>query len=252
VARVAAGDAPRLEAAQTELALADADNELTGAHGEVEAGRADLNVLLGQPPAAPVTLTDGLRASPLPGFEEVSARAAGSNVGLRVLDRRIAEQQMRRNLARAMQTPDISAGSTFTYHAQPEFGYGWRLSLGVTLPIFASHRAAVLAEDAQLARLQAERDAAAATVAAAVAAALARASALGAQLARYDAEILPRARDIEGMAQDGYAAGQTGLVALLQVMQSTREVRRKGLQAALDYQLALTDLERAIGAPLVR
>jgi outer membrane protein TolC len=49
------------------------------------------------------------------------------------------------------------------------------------------------------------------------------------------------------MVQDGYSAGQTPLVTLLAALQQTRESRRKGLQAALDYQLALADLERAVG-----
>ena len=52
------------------------------------------------------------------------------------------------------------------------------------------------------------------------------------------------------MAQDGYAAGQTSLTVLLQALQSARDTRRRGLEATLAFQLALADLERAIGAIL--
>jgi outer membrane protein TolC len=106
----------------------------------------------------------------------------------------------------------------------------------------------VALEEAELARLRAERVAAEEDVAGSVTAALARATALGEALRRYESDILPAAADVERMAQDGYAAGQTGLVALLQALQSTRDIRRRGLQAGLEFQLALADLERAIGA----
>jgi len=44
--------------------------------------------------------------------------------------------------------------------------------------------------------------------------------------------------------------GQTGLPALVQALQLARDSRQRGLDAALDYQRALADLERAIGAPI--
>ena len=52
------------------------------------------------------------------------------------------------------------------------------------------------------------------------------------------------------MAQDSYSSGQSGLVTLLQALQFTRDVRRRNLDAGAEYQRALADLERAIGAPL--
>jgi outer membrane protein TolC len=49
------------------------------------------------------------------------------------------------------------------------------------------------------------------------------------------------------MAQDSYNSGQTNLVTLLQALQQARNVRQRGLQAGLDFQSAMADLERAIG-----
>ncbi len=64
---------------------------------------------------------------------------------------------------------------------------------------------------------------------------------------RYEKEALPRVVQLERMAQDGYNAGQTGFVALLQALQQAHETRQRGFQAALDFQSALADLERAMG-----
>ena len=52
------------------------------------------------------------------------------------------------------------------------------------------------------------------------------------------------------MAEDSYRLGQTGIAAFLQALQATRDARLRSLQAAADFQTALADLERAIGAPL--
>ena len=52
------------------------------------------------------------------------------------------------------------------------------------------------------------------------------------------------------MAEESYRSGQTGLPAYLQTLQAARDIRRGALQAGLDYQLALADLERAMGIAL--
>ena len=69
-------------------------------------------------------------------------------------------------------------------------------------------------------------------------------------LDRYQTQILPALVQLEQMADESYRAGQTGLPAYLQTMQASRDARRNALQAGLDYQLALADLERAMGTPL--
>jgi len=89
-----------------------------------------------------------------------------------------------------------------------------------------------------------------ATTTGAVTAAHVRAAAARDQIARFDAEILPRALEVEQMAQDGYSAGQTGLPQLITALQQGRDIRRRRLDAALAYQRALADLERAMGVPL--
>ena len=68
-------------------------------------------------------------------------------------------------------------------------------------------------------------------------------------MTRYQATILPLALESERQAQAAYTGGQTGLPALVQALQTARDTRQRGLQAGLDYQHALADLERAIGAP---
>jgi len=77
------------------------------------------------------------------------------------------------------------------------------------------------------------------------------ASAQREQYVRYRDEIIPQALDVERLAEDAYRLGRTGIAAYLQALQATRDVRLRSLQAQADLQAALTDLERAIGAPVL-
>lgn len=248
--RFDAGSAPRLDLLQAGLAAAEAANDVTAARATADAARVQLNALLALPLDAHPALTTPLDAPPSEAPAVALARARAVSVELAAIDRRIDEQRARLALAHAMQVPDVTPEAFLTRGAEPEFATGWRASAGVTLPLFTRHRAGVRLEEATLAQLTAERDAAAARITGAVASAATLAEAQRQQYIRYRDEILPRAREVEEMAEDSYKLGQTGVLALLQALQASRDARLRAIQAASDLQDALTELDRAVGAPL--
>jgi cobalt-zinc-cadmium efflux system outer membrane protein len=249
-ARFNAGDVAQSDVAQTELTLASADDDVLSAKGEAAAARADLNTVIGQPATTPLTLADDLTAAGVLELDAALSLAARSNTEIVALDRRIAEQAARRDLAGALRTPDLTAGAGVTFNGQPDFAVGWKMNVGLTVPLFTTHRAGVELEAAELARLRAEREAFGARVIGAVTAALARVAAARERVAHFQSTTLPLVESVERFAQTAYAAGQQPLAALLQALQQTRETRRTGLGMALAYQLALADLERAIGTSI--
>jgi len=248
--RFQAGSSPRLEVLQAQLALSQAENEATAVGGTATAARTELNALLGFPLEAPTVVAPPSEASLALTFPDALARAQASNAELLVLDRRLTEQRARIALARALQKPDVTPEVQITRGAEPEFSTGWRTAVALTLPILTTHRAGVQLEEATLAQLQRERDAAAARISGEVAAALAVADAQRRLYIRYRDEILPQAVEVERIAEDAYRLGQTGIAALLQALQASREARLQALQASADLQNALADLERATGAPI--
>jgi cobalt-zinc-cadmium efflux system outer membrane protein len=249
-ARVTAGDVPQSDLTQAELVLANGENDVAAARGEAAAARAELNTLLGHPADAPLMLTDTLTAGALPSAADALAQATMVNGELQVIDRRIAEQTAKVDLSKSLKVPDIAAGGAFVYDAEPEFRYGWRVNFGVTLPIFTTHKSGVLFEAGTLTRLQAERAIILARISGGIGAALARATAARERMTRYQDTILPLSLEFERQAQAAYTGGQTGLPALVQALLLARDTRARGLDAGLDYQRALADLERAIGAPI--
>jgi cobalt-zinc-cadmium efflux system outer membrane protein len=249
--RFEAGSAPRLELLQAQLELAQAQNESVGARGIAAAARARFNALLGLPADTATTIVSAAPEPVLP-LDTAVARARSASSELAVLDRRIDEQRAKVALAKAMQRPDLTPEGSITHGFAPdsEFQTGWKVALAVTLPIFTSHRAGVVLEEATLTQLQSERTATDTRITAAVAAAIAIADAQRQQFIRYRDDILPQAIQVETMADDAYRLGQTGIAAYLQALQATRDVRLRFLQSEADLETALADLEQAIGAPL--
>jgi cobalt-zinc-cadmium efflux system outer membrane protein len=250
-ARFDTGDAPRLEVLQAQLALADAENQVVAARGQVDATRVSLNGLLGYPLEAATPIELAVDVGPAITAESAVARARSANTELAVYDRRLAEQRARLDLARAMRQPDITPEGTLTRRAEPEFTTGWRAAVAVTIPVFTAHQAGVRLEESTLEQLSVERESLLARVTSDVAASAVVAEAQRQQFVRYRDEIVPQAQDVERMAEDSYRLGQTSIAAYLQALQSTRDIRLRAIQSATDLQNALADLEQSIGAPAV-
>jgi cobalt-zinc-cadmium efflux system outer membrane protein len=244
------GDVPRLDVLQAELSAVQAASETDKALGQLLGARAGLNALLGRPLDSPLAVSTGLDAGTAPPLDTAVRLALGSSTELAELDLGIAEQQAQVELARAGAVRDLTAEAGVLHDAPPDFTWGWRAALTITLPIFSRGKEQVRLDEATLARLQAERDAAAARVRGEVASAAAAAETQRQALLRFRDEVLPRAAEVEAMAEDSYRSGQTDLTALLQSLQSVHDLRLQAVQAGNDYQNALADLERAIGAPL--
>jgi len=248
--RFDSGSAPRLEVLQAQLALADAENQRTAAEGQAVAARAQFNALLDLPLDGVIPLATSLDVVPATFATEAIARARSGSTELAIIDRRLEEQRARIGLARALQIPDVIPETTITHGNAPEFNIGWRVAVGVTVPLFSRRRAGVVLEEATLTQLAAEREATLARITVDVTSAAALADAQRRQFLRYRDEIVPQALEIERLADDSYRLGQTGLAAYLQALEGTRDARLRSLQAASDFQAALADLERTMGVPL--
>jgi len=248
--RFQTGAAPRLEALQASLALAQAENEANAARGDLTAARRELNALLAYPLDAAPALNDPLEGGALPAEAAVTQQALAANAELQVLQKQIDEARARLSLAQAMRRPDPTVTGTFVYDAPPDFTFGWHAAGSIAIPIFTTGKPDVAVAQATVNRAVAARDARAAQITGAVSSAFARAAAARQAFERYQREILPASVQVEQMAEESYRAGQTGLPAYLQAVQTARDIRQRALQAGLDYQLALADLEKAMGTAL--
>jgi cobalt-zinc-cadmium efflux system outer membrane protein len=176
--------------------------------------------------------------------------AVASNGDLARLDREIAIEQRRLDLVRAERTPTpvFSVGGIF--NAPGEFTAGWAGAVGIGLPIFTRNQGEIATSIATTSQLRAEREAIARSVETRIFSVSARINAQRAQVDSYSQRLVPTATDLESLAEESYRAGRTSLLGIIDAQRALRDLRREAVQAALDLQTSLADLEEALGTPL--
>jgi cobalt-zinc-cadmium efflux system outer membrane protein len=250
-ARFEAGAAPRLEVLIADLAITRSETDIELARSIRIASQATLDAVLNLPPQQTLTVAGNLyERVPVLVYEQALATAVASNIDLVTLDRQIAIESRRLALLRAERTPTpiFSAGALF--NAPGEFDVGSRFGVSIDLPLFSRNQGEIAASIATTAQLRTKREATARVVENQVYGTLARVEAVRRQVEAYEQRLVPIATDLESLAEESYRAGRTSVLGLLEAQRSLRDLRRESLQAALDLQLALADLEEVIGTPI--
>jgi cobalt-zinc-cadmium efflux system outer membrane protein len=251
LARFEEGAAPRLEVLQADLGLARAEAEADLARSGRASALADLNAVLNQPPGQAVAVAGDLAESPaVPDFTRAMAMANQSSVELLSADREAAVEGRRLALLKAERVPTPTVTFGLPMHAPDEFDIGKSIGVTMTVPIFNRNQGEIAGSQATIDQVRARRDSVHRVIESRVFAALARLGAQRKQLEAYRARLVPAAVELAGLAEESYKAGRDPVLALLDAERSLRDVRREYLQALVEYQAALADLEEVIGAPI--
>ncbi len=251
-ARFTAGAAPRLEVMQADLGVARAEADVELARSSRLAVQADLNAVLNQPAVQSVAVTGDLAAAPAAlTYPALLQAARQSNTELLRVEREIAIEQRRASLLRAerVPTPVVSVGGVF--NAPGEFNSGLSGGVGLTVPLFSRNQGEIAQSGATIAQLQAEREAVSRTIESSVFGGWSRLEALRKQVDTYRDKLIPTATSLESLAEESYKAGRTTVLSVLEAQRNLRDIRREYLQALVDYQTAIADLEEILGAPIV-
>ncbi|OLC42565.1 MAG: hypothetical protein AUH43_22340 [Acidobacteria bacterium 13_1_40CM_65_14] len=250
-ARFETGAAPRLEVLQADLTVTRAETDIELARGIRVSSQATLDAVLNLPPQQALAVTGSLyEHAPVIAYEQALATATASNVDLVLLDRQMAVEARRLDLLRAERTPTpiFSAGALFNNPG--EFTVASRYAVTVGVPIFSRNQGEIAGSIATTAQLRTKREATLRTVENQVYGVLARVEAARRQVEAYDQRLVPTATDLQTLAEESYRGGRTSVLGLLDAQRSLRDLRREALQAALDLQLALADLEEVLGTPI--
>lgn len=249
--RFEAGAVARLEVMQADLGAARAAADLQAVRSERASAQATLNAVLNGPPQQALTLAGSLDDHTVsPAYDQALSTAFTSNADLVGLDRQIAIEAHRLELLRAERTPVpvFSAGAKF--NAPGEFLIGPTAALSIGLPIFNRNQGEIAGSIATTAQLRRQREATQRSVENAVFAASARVDAARQQLTTYRQQLVPVATDLESLAEESYQAGRTSVLGVLDAQRSLRDLSREAVQAALDLQMAVAELEELLGTPL--
>jgi outer membrane protein, heavy metal efflux system len=250
-ARFDAGAVPRLEVMQADLGVSRAEADLEAARTDRIATQATLDAVLNAPPQHPLVLQGSLDDhTTSPAYETAVAMATTSNIDLVGLDRQIAIESQRLELLKAQRTPVPVFTAGVKFNAPGEFLAGPMAAVGVGLPIFSRNQGEIAASIATTAQLRGQREAARRTLDNAIYSAAARVEAARRRVDVFRQRLIPVATDLESLSEESYRAGRTSVLGVLDAQRSLRDLSRDALQASLDLQLALAELEELLGTPL--
>lgn len=209
-AGVTAGRVPAADALAAASAVVRLDTRILDLQGKERQARAELARWIGDAAERPL--------GPLPLFDALPAPAAvlledsGRHGAILPFDARIEAARTDVEIARAERRPDWSAELSFEKRG-PEFDDMASFQLTIGLPLFTKHRQnpAIAARNADLRRMEAEREAGLRAHAAELKQMLIEWEQSGAQLERFDRELLPLARERSRAALAAYRSGGSDL-----------------------------------------
>jgi cobalt-zinc-cadmium efflux system outer membrane protein len=215
--------------------------------------QAQINMLLHRPAEAPLGEPQEI-AAPDETFDlrELAARAAESRPDLKAAELRVKSSQAALRLAeRERDLPDFSVGVDYWQIPGGPDAYGAMLS--INLPWFTGKRSADARRLEQMLRAdEAALDTVRGRVQYEIRDAWLRVDAARRSAALFRGELLPKTAQTVEVSRASYEKDKSSFLDLLDSERSLRDVRLKHIQAVTNYELAVADLERAVGADLRR
>ncbi len=250
-ARVSAGKAPPFEARRAMVVRANAELAAREAAQMLEAARRQLQSLWG--PAGPRfdqavgTLSE---VDPVPSFATLRPLLT-QHPALAQFAARRALQQSTLQLARARRIPNLNLVAGLVRYGNTGI-QAFRLGLRLPLPLFDRQQGNI--QEARYRLLQTETEAEAVRQALIRRLALAHARLLTSYQAvqQLQQEVLPAAREIFAVIEQGYREGKFDLLTVLDAQRTLLETTNQYLDALRDYHQARAEVEALIAQPLNR
>jgi len=262
------GDVPKLDVHRAKLSVIQAELDSEQAHILVERSREQLNILIGRSAEAPMNLpallyeqttddSSGLLPNltkEMPPRHRLTQEAYQSRYELKVAQQGalVAREQLK--VARADNFPRglVNAGLMVEDRINgPQLRKVPYVQAQVFFPVFDRQQGRIAKSKADINQWNKAEISQRNVIDSEVALAYRRVEMARAKIRRYLQEAIPASNQLVKSADLGYKLGQTDINAVLDVQQRNILLRTQYLQSVLEYQLALNDLEQAVGHPLL-
>lgn len=280
--RFNAGDVPELDVLKARLATSQANIELR--QGTMRSTRAaqQLNVIIAEPlendvkvPRLPLfrlqaskdrqeELADAERndllpdfSKPVPPLKEFVDIAMANRLELKIINKQlqVAKAQLMSAVGNVVPTPEFMWGRDFSGNPPiPETGpdptVGMLFNVLIELPVLNFQQGPIAQLRATLKQLRSQLQGQKNIVVGEVSSSYNNLITARERIREYQEHVLFDSYEVARLARRSYEVGQSDITATLTAQQANVAVRRDYLNAIMDYQLAFTDLEQAIGQPL--
>ncbi len=262
------GDVPKLDVHRAKLAVIQAELDAEQAHILVERSREQLNILIGRSADSPMNLpallyeqatndSSGLLpdlAREMPPRQKLVQEAYQSRYELKIAQQAASVARAQLKVARADNLPRglVNGGLMVEDIANGPLGRKTPyVQAQVFLPVFDRQQGRIAKSTADINQWNKAEIGQRNIIESEVALAYRRVEMARAKIRRYLQEAIPASEQLTTSAELGYKLGHTDINAVLDVQQRNILLRTQYLQSVLEYQLALNDLEQAVGHPLL-
>jgi outer membrane protein, heavy metal efflux system len=252
--RVEIGEAPPVQATRAEIEVARAEQEVTRARGDVRARLATLNVLLGRPADAPMSLSDALVVPAEPeDAATLTLQALRQRPEIAASQSRVEARRGAVDVARAQGRPDLFAElatDVWSLDREPFQSQNVGFQARLSFPLFdgGRRRAVVDRALADLREGEAELEVQRRALAVEVTRAGAELAAAREVALNYQQTILPRSQELLQATRSGFETGLSSFLEVLEAQRVARQTQTEYQNALFDAVRARTALDRALGS----
>lgn len=250
--RYASGTGGHHDVVRAQVEVNALDTDLVSLEGERVSMIAMINALRDRAVDAAVPEAPYVPSprEPLPPLAQANERAEAQRTELRGMKAMESEALAMADLARRERYPDLMGSLWMNQNIgiPPSAG----AMVGARIPVFGisrqNHRAAAF--DARAQGVAQDAGAMRAMIRFEVASALARVNTATRRLELVETVVLPKARESFETSLAAYGAGTVDLVGLLDARRSLQAASLALVEAQIDREIALAELERALGTPI--
>jgi cobalt-zinc-cadmium efflux system outer membrane protein len=243
------GAVAKFDVLQADLEVKRNENELKQAIAEEKAAELKLNSLLSLPQTQRIDAQGSLEDRAQMSLQDLITQALDKHPELQAILYEVKAEEARLALAHAGRIPDLDVESGSEIH-DPDFQYGWRASVRMSLPIFNKQQGEISRSNAALNSLRAEESFVRQKISADIQQAYLKYEAADKKAENFRTEILPLDLQIQELSMESYHEGKTGLLPAIDAQRNSRRVRIDYLTALMELQTALADLEQAAGVDI--
>ena len=243
------GEAPQADVIRAQVELSHLISRLETDRFTLEGARAELNALLGREPTDPLAIPED---PPPPRFEGDLARLVAI-----ALERRpeiaaalvsIRREEARLRLAKLGLRPDFEVSASRFVNADADDGFGFMAVVSVPIAYRSKYDAAIAEAAARHLAAEAERRRLESMIRREVAQAYAAARGALVRHELFAATHIPHAEQSLRVTESAYQSAGVDFLTLVESLRGIQAVHLEHYAAAADFEKAMADLDRALGA----
>ncbi|MBX9770605.1 MAG: TolC family protein, partial [Candidatus Obscuribacterales bacterium] len=196
-------------------------------------------------------------SQPVPPLKDFIDLAMSNRLELKIINKQtsVASAQLKSAFGNIIPTPEFMWGRDFSGNPPvPETGsdatVGLLFNVLVQLPVLDFQQGQIAQLRATIKQLRSQLNAQKNVVVGEVSSAYNNLITARERIRTYQEHVLFDSYDVARLARRSYEVGQSDITATLTAQQANVNVRLEYLNAIMDYQIAFTELEQAIGVPL--